>query len=554
MSKIDIGIPIDLEKFISSRLLVQASSGGGKSYAIRKLAEECIGKVQVIIIDIEGEFVSLREQYPFALVSKGGEIPLNIRYAETLAHKLLETNLSAIIDMSEMEVYQRRIFAKRFATALIESPKNLWHPVVIIIDEADFFAPQGKESESTQAIINLSSRGRKRGVCPVYATQRIAKLHKDVTADVLNKIIGLTGQDVDQKRAGDELGFASRADVVGLRKLSPGEFYGFGPAISNEVVKFRVSKVHTTHMEAGHYKQVPPPTPAAIKKILSKLEAIPEEAEKELNSKKQLQDEIKRLNAELKKKPIQPLTDYNANANLKQEVATLKQSLQEEKRINGQYNKLAAAREVVLSKIVNMIQNIQEEKIDEPKTIGLPLPKDFRKVTKVMAIDTAGKVFDPVEKYKGDIKLPPGERAVLIACAQFGHALGREQLTVLTGYKRSSRDAYIARLKEKGLVEQNGDGIQATEGGIAFLGDNFEPLPTGEDLQEYWLNRLPPGEKAILKRLIDCYPDAAARDDLSQATGYQRSSRDAYIARMAAKELVVQVGRGEVKASDNLFN
>lgn len=179
MKTIDIGIKINLDKLISSRLLVQASSGGGKSYAIRKLAEELSGQIQVIIVDIEGEFVSLREKYPFALVGKEGEIPLNLRYAETLAHKLLETNLSAIIDLSEMEVYQRRLFLKRFATALIESPKNLWHPCVVIIDEADFFAPQGKDSESTNAVINLSSRGRKRGICAVYATQRIAKLHKD---------------------------------------------------------------------------------------------------------------------------------------------------------------------------------------------------------------------------------------------------------------------------------------------------------------------------------------------------------------------------------------
>ncbi len=85
MSTIDIGIKIDLEKLISSRLLVQASSGGGKSYAIRKLAEVCMGNVQVIIVDIEGEFVTLREKYPFALVSKvGGDIPLNINMQKRL--------------------------------------------------------------------------------------------------------------------------------------------------------------------------------------------------------------------------------------------------------------------------------------------------------------------------------------------------------------------------------------------------------------------------------------------------------------------------------------
>ena len=41
--------------------------------------------------------------------------------------------------------------------------------------------------------------------------------------------------------------------------------------------------------------------------------------------------------------------------------------------------------------------------------------------------------------------LPKGERACLIAMAQHPDGVTREQLTVLTGYKRSSRDAYIQR-------------------------------------------------------------------------------------------------------------
>ena len=76
MSKIDIGIPIDLEVLMETRLMVESDSGSGKSRALRKMAEECSGKVQQIIIDPEGEFVTLREKFPFALVAKvGGDIP-----------------------------------------------------------------------------------------------------------------------------------------------------------------------------------------------------------------------------------------------------------------------------------------------------------------------------------------------------------------------------------------------------------------------------------------------------------------------------------------------
>jgi len=45
-------VGIDLNNLIDTRLLIQANSGGGKSYAIRKLLEETHGKVQHIVLDL----------------------------------------------------------------------------------------------------------------------------------------------------------------------------------------------------------------------------------------------------------------------------------------------------------------------------------------------------------------------------------------------------------------------------------------------------------------------------------------------------------------------
>jgi hypothetical protein len=148
--------------------------------------------------------------------------------------------------------------------------------------------------------------------------------------------------------------------------------------------------------------------------------------------------------------------------------------------------------------------------------------------------------------------LPIGERKILAALIQYPNGLRREQLTVLTGYKRSSRDAYLQRLREKGYVVTGADQCSATEEGIAALPD-AEPLPVGEALRDFWMERLPVGERVILEQLVAAHPAPVAREALDEATGYQRSSRDAYLNRLAAKELVESVGRGEVKASDNLF-
>jgi len=63
-----------VQALIDTRALVQANSGGGKSYAIRKLLEKTHGKVHQIVFDIEGDFSSLREKFDYVLAGKGGDL------------------------------------------------------------------------------------------------------------------------------------------------------------------------------------------------------------------------------------------------------------------------------------------------------------------------------------------------------------------------------------------------------------------------------------------------------------------------------------------------
>lgn len=158
----------------------------------------------------------------------------------------------------------------------------------------------------------------------------------------------------------------------------------------------------------------------------------------------------------------------------------------------------------------------------------------------------------PAPSSNGSGSLPIGERAVLIAVAQFG-SVEREQLTVLTGYRRSSRGAYVSRLAARGYIEVQGRTLRPTQSGIDTLGGDYEPLPTGRELYEFWRGRLPQGELKILDILVD-RGSAVERSTLDDATGFKRSSRDAYLSRMMAKRLIEVPQSGMVKASDALFD
>ncbi len=306
MSKIIIGkeipggknVGIDIPELLTTRLLVQANSGGGKSWLLRRMAEQLYGKVQTIIIDPEGEFFTLREKFGYVLVGEGGETPADVRSAALLAQKFMELKISAVCDLFEAfrsRPTERRRWVRDFLNALLEVPRSLWNPLIVIIDEAHKFCPQEtpKAGSMTEreiisgckdAMIALSTTGRKRGFCPVWATQRLAKLDKDASAELFNRLVGMTIEDVDVDRAADLMS-VSKEDKhdfrTSLRTLDPGQFYAFGRAISKVRILLKSGDIQTRHPESGAAAKysAPPPMPEAVAKLLPKLADLPKEAE-----------------------------------------------------------------------------------------------------------------------------------------------------------------------------------------------------------------------------------------------------------------------------------
>ena len=92
-----------------------------------------------------------------------------------------------------------------------------------------------------------------------------------------------------------------------------------------------------------------------------------------------------------------------------------------------------------------------------------------------------------------------------------------------------------------------------TAAGIAALGSNYEPLPpSGKALRDYWMAKLPVGERSILSHLIAVFPATMPPAEVGAARNYRRTSTETYIQRLVARRLVVRQGR-DVRASEVLF-
>ena len=294
-------VRIDIDSLLRTRMLIQANSGGGKSWLLRRILERSHGMVQQIVIDLEGEFSTLRERYDYILVGKGGEVHPDPRYAREIAEKILELGVSAVVDLFELRHHERQRFVKLFLEAMINVRKELWRPCLVVVDEAHQFCPEGKESEATSAVIDLCTRGRKRSFAAILATQRLAKLHKDAAAECMNKLMGRTTLDIDRKRAGEEIGFTDRQQVLGIRDLEAGEFYAYGPAMSKDVRRVVVGKIETTHPDIGRRATAPPPPREKVRRVLEQLASLPKEAEERQLSERDLREKVQHLERELKR-------------------------------------------------------------------------------------------------------------------------------------------------------------------------------------------------------------------------------------------------------------
>lgn len=294
---------LDVERLLLTRMLIQANSGNGKSFLLRKLFEVTAGLVQQLIIDPEGEFSTLREKHDLVIVAAtGGDALAHPKTAALLALRLLETRASAVLDISELKSQERHAFVRLFLGALLEAPKSLRHPVLVALDEAQLFAPekgQG-ESEASDTVIDLATRGRKRGLCLVAATQRISMFHKAVAAECKNRLIGGTSLDVDVKRAAFDLGLTPKEALPILRGYEPGHFSAFGPAFHQlEPSEFVVGPIETSHPKVGHRQAAPPAPTKAILALLPQLADLPKEAEQQAKSMEDLRRELAQTKREL---------------------------------------------------------------------------------------------------------------------------------------------------------------------------------------------------------------------------------------------------------------
>lgn len=568
--------PIIPEAALSQHIAVLGKTGSGKTFAMKAaLVEPALAAGRrVAIVDPTAAWWGLRSSrdgrgagFPILVLGGDhGDLPLPALGGAAVARLIAEQGVNLVADTSLMTVGERTRWFIDFAGTLYRLNRA---PLQLVLDEAHMFAPQGKTPDPDagrmlHAANTLGSAGRSRGIRVTMITQRPAKLHKDLLtcADTLIAMRVLAPQDrAAVKDWIDGCGDQAQGKVVldSLANLQRGEGWVWFPEGAHLVrSKFPAIKTFDSSAtpEDGH--QVAAPKRAAdvdlseIKKMLADAAA-----EAEANDPKALRKKIAELEKLLggDKAP-----DGSASLEYARSMGWLSpqdhSAMCEE---HGQHLADYGTRVIALGadvrKLGEEIDDARNSTIkyyskSHPFKASAPAPRQ----REANAAPAPRAREAPAARQPGGSGLSKAERQLLIALAQNQpKALEQDQLAILAGYAPSTGhfNNNVGALRSKEYITR-GWPVSILPAGLEALG-NYERLPTGRALLDWWCNKLAKAERAILLAGAEAYPHALTKDELARRAGYEANTGHFNNSLGRLRTLQLLIGRGEIKASESLF-
>ncbi|HID19130.1 TPA: DUF87 domain-containing protein, partial [Candidatus Bathyarchaeota archaeon] len=167
------------------RIAILAQSGHGKSYLAARLIEDALEqKAQAIILEPIAEWYTLKAKYSNVVVVGGeyGDLPLEPDFAGEYVKAALGKGLTLVVNVSDLEsAWEQRKFAADFLWNLYRLEQKHRRVVFLVLEEADFWAPQMWDRESKPSLSRIAliaKHGRKIGIFPILISQRPSDLHK----------------------------------------------------------------------------------------------------------------------------------------------------------------------------------------------------------------------------------------------------------------------------------------------------------------------------------------------------------------------------------------
>lgn len=300
----DIDLP--LVKILTGRGFITGRSGSGKSNTAGKVCEEVLDQsYPLLVIDTEGEYYGLKEEYELLHVGADEECDLQVgaEHSQKIAELALEQNVAIILDVSgyvdSEEVNQ---LVHDTTKALFDKEKKLKKPFPILVEEAHEWIPQqgsrGEDGEVTDMLIRVGKRGRKRGLGLCALSQRPQSVDKDYITQcdyrIWHKLEWDNDLDVVRKVLGKEY-------VETVKELDTGEAVLEGDFIpeNRQVVNFLRKKTFDAGATPDLEDFERPELKSVSSDLVDELQEISEQKKQEQNRIEQLENQLEEKEEEI---------------------------------------------------------------------------------------------------------------------------------------------------------------------------------------------------------------------------------------------------------------
>ncbi len=306
MKKLHISDDLDfkLDEIIGKCIGILGIRGSGKSNTAGVIFEELLKhNYPLTVVDIDGEYFGLKEEYELLVIGEGKNVDINIEPedAPQVAEISLKESIPVILDLSGYLKEDQHEMLKHYFTALWNWAGKLRKPYMIGIEESHEFIPQGKKNELKEIITRLSLRGRKRGLGAVIISQRSAKVEKDVLTQAGMLFLHRVVHEADMKVYNDLLPWKKGKVRDKVNKLETGDCIYLDEKETKEIYVRERSTFH-----AGFTPSLDTVETPQLKQVGESIIDAIEEAKKQGKRKKsrvdQLEEQVEELQAELEEK------------------------------------------------------------------------------------------------------------------------------------------------------------------------------------------------------------------------------------------------------------
>lgn len=597
--------PLDLPANVATqKIAVLGISGSGKTYAAMKTVElvDQFGH-QVVVIDTVGNWWGLRLaadgkspgiQIPI-LGGDHGDVPIDEGHGRLVAETAAQSRASMIVDISDFTGGEVRKFVVEFATAFLAAKKRHPSPVMVVWEECQDIVPQkvfGEDARMVGAVQKLIKKGRNYGVGTMLISQRPAAVNKEAIYQCHTLFAFRVIGKLDRKAIEDwTTDHGIEQTSVAMSKLPTGSCLLYSPEWIKrtdvvEIAAKRTFDASATPDFVADGKRVATLSPVDLEKFKSTMaDAIAKADDQDPVRLAGKIDELERQIAAMDTGAMKPADaallaateerneqldrDLERLLNLFADVAgNVRTALgvlgdaeqgMETVRINAD----ALTRPVDTSTARERMQKEIDRAVQRQPVVGggggsghSIYKLGMAKETNVTGIDLNKKIT--FGRGHGDPSMSKLMRNLLTVLAQnadaFPDGMSKGKLLAYANYAPSGAvSTTFAEMGTRGLVAFNGK-MSITSEGKRALGA-YTPLPVGNAFYETVSGALDQLPRKLLKVIHDAYPNEIRKGKVLELANYAASGAvSTAFAMLVARDYIVKLGGGAVRASDHLFD